>query len=97
LAAGARFLIVENIGDIDNEDGPDAWKSTGGVDFVAKENDIIQWSGTQWQVIFEAAQSEDILVYQTNIYTGVQYKWDGVSWTKSFEGEYEEGSWRLRL
>jgi len=97
VSSGTRYLIIENIGDNINVDGPDAWKSTSGADFVAKENDIIQWNGSQWQVVFDAAQSEEVLAYQTNIYTGVQYKWDGVSWTKSFEGEYKEGSWRLRL
>jgi hypothetical protein len=97
ITAGRRYLIIENIGDVDNEDGPDGWKSTGGADFVAKENDIVEWTGSAWAVIFNAAQSEDTLIYQTNIYTGVQYKWDGLAWTKSFEGEYREGGWRLRL
>ena len=82
-----------------NDDGPDAWKNADDTDFIAKANDIIEWNGTQWSVIFAAVDNQDSLVpvYQTNIYTRVQYKWDGVSWTKSFEGEYEEGSWRLRL
>jgi len=97
VTAGRRYLIIENIGDLDNEDGPDGWKSTSGVDFVAKENDIVEWTGSAWSVIFNAAQSADTLIYQTNIYTGVQYKWDGLAWTKSFEGEYREGGWRLRL
>ena len=97
IPAIAWNIIIENIGDIDNEDGPDGWKSVTGNDFVAKENDIVEWTGSTWAVIFNAAQSEDTLIYQTNIYTGVQYKWDGLSWTKSFEGEYREGGWRLRL
>ena len=82
-----------------NEDGPDGWKSVSGADFVAKENDIIEWSGSTWVVIFNAASNQDPPdpVYQTNIYTRVQYKWDGLAWTKSFEGEYREGGWRLRL
>jgi hypothetical protein len=39
------------------------------------------------------------LLYQTNIYNGkrVQYCWNGVSWVKSFEGEYRAGTWRLVL
>lgn len=102
-SAGTRYLIVESIGDAGNEDGADAWKNSNGSDLVAKENDIIQWSGTAWQVIFVAANHVDngqdavSPVYQTNIYTGVQYKWDGLAWTKSFEGVYRDGSWRLRL
>ena len=80
-----------------SQDGPDAWKSTGGDDFYAKENDIIEWDGSQWTVIFEAAQNDDQIIYQTNIYTGVQYKWNGISWVKSFEGEYKAGQWRIVL
>ena len=99
IVTGRRYLIVENIGDVINDDGPDAWKSTTGVDFVAKENDIIEYTGTTWTIVFAAADhQEDVSpTYQTNIYTGVQYKWDGIAWTKSFEGEYKEGGWRLRL
>ena len=97
VVAGDRFLIVEDIGDLANSDGPDAWKSTGGADFYAKANDIIEWSGSQWNVIFEAAQEPDTLIYQTNIYTGVQYMWNGVYWAKAFEGDYPKGQWRIEL
>ena len=101
---GTRYLIIEGIGattdlgyKLTNQDGPDAWKSTSGEDFYAMENDIIEWDGSKWNVIFEAAQNDDQIIYQTNIYTGVQYKWNGVSWVKSFEGEYKAGEWRLVL
>jgi len=97
LVAGIRYLLVEDIGDAGNADGADAWKSTLGVDFIAKANDIIEWDGAQWHVIFEAAQKDSVIVYQTNKYTEVQYKWNGVSWVKSFEGEYKAGTWRLEL
>lgn len=99
VVAGDRFLIVEDIGDIINEDGPDAWKSTSGDDFYAKANDIIEWDGSQWNVIFNAAQEPDTLIYQTNIYKspGIQYVWNGVMWAKSFDGDYKVGQWRLEL
>jgi len=97
VVAGDRFLIIEDIGDPINQDGPDAWKSTSGVDFYAVANDIIEWTGTQWNVIFDSAQETDAMVWQTNIYTGVQYLWNGVSWVKSFEGDYRAGQWRLVL
>jgi len=80
-----------------NEDGPDAWKNLDGSDFIADANDIIEWDGNKWHVIFSAKESTDKLIYQTNIFTLVQYKWNGVSWTKSFEGEYKRGNWRLSL
>lgn len=97
LAAGRRYLIIEDIGSEINTDGADAWKSTTSVDFVAKANDIIEWSGTQWKVIFNSTQETDTMVWQTNIYTGVQYLWNGVSWVKSFEGEYKAGQWKIEL
>ena len=80
-----------------NEDGPNAWKNADDSDFIANTNDIIEWDGSKWQVIFNAAATTDSLIYLTNIYTNVQYKWDGVSWRKSFEGEYPRGTWRLEL
>jgi len=95
--AGRRYLLVDDIGSADNDDGADAWKGTNDSDLVAFANDIIEWTGTQWNVIFDSNQKNDILIYQTNIYTGVQYKWDGVAWTKSFEGEYKAGLWRIEL
>jgi hypothetical protein len=97
VVAGDRFLIIEDIGDIINQDGADGWKSNSGTDLIAKANDIIEWTGEEWTVIFDAAQEADTLIYQTNIYSGVQYVWNGVMWAKSFEGEYRKGQWRIEL
>jgi hypothetical protein len=97
LAAGRRYLIIEDIGSEINVDEADAWKSTANVDFVAHANDIIEWSGSAWRVIFNSVQETDTMIWQTNIYTGVQYLWNGVSWVKSFEGEYKAGEWTIEL
>jgi hypothetical protein len=97
ISAGRRYLLIEDIGDADNTDGADAWKNTDNSDLVAKANDIIEWDGTQWNVIFDSVQESDTMVWQTNIYTGVQYLWNGVSWVKSYEGEYGTGQWRIVL
>lgn len=85
-----------------NEEGPNAWKndvadSNGSFDFIANTNDIIEWDGSRWNVVFDSTIRNDVPVYLTNIYTNVQYKWDGISWRKSFEGEYSRGTWRLEL
>ena len=80
-----------------NEDGPDAWKNDDSSDFIAAANDVIEWDGEAWQVVFSAAENQDLLIYLTNIFTGTQYKWNGVNWAKSFEGEYRRGDWRLEL
>ena len=96
VAEGIRYLILNPIGDTINAVGPTAWKNGDGSDFIAKENDIIQWNGLKWNVIFPASTVTDI-VYTRNLKTGTQYKWDGEIWTKSFDGEYVAGMWRLSL
>ena len=97
--AGLRLLIL---GDINNSDsvgdiaytGPSAWKNADDSDFVAGANDIIEWDGTEWHVVFDASATEDV-TYITNLNTSVQYKWTGEEWLLSFEGEYRNGTWRI--
>jgi hypothetical protein len=91
-STGDRLLIIEDIGSEDNTVPATAWGN-----LVAHANDIIEWDGTQWNVIFDSNQESDTMVWQTNIYTGVQFKWVGNAWVKSFEGEYLAGQWRIEL
>lgn len=96
---GTRYLILEDINQdhaLPNYSGPTAWKNSTGTDFVAYANDIIEWSGTNWSVIFSSA-TVAATTYITNSYTGIQYKWDEGHWSKSFEGLYNNWSWRLVL
>ena len=90
-----RYLILEDISSTD-ADGPSAWKNNDGTDVVASANDIIQWNGVKWDIIFNSAEVTDI-VYITNSYTGTQYKWDDGQWSKSIDGMYYPGEWRLVL
>jgi hypothetical protein len=76
--------------------GPDAWKNSNGSDTHIKANSIIEWNGSRWTMIFDPDEF-DTNIFITNLRTGIQYKWDGVQWLKSFEGEYLPGSWRLTL
>lgn len=80
-----------------NEDGPDAWKNLDGSDALAEANDIVEWDGTKWVVVFSSQENVDSIKYQMNFYTRTQYKWNGVEWVKSFEGEYKRGKWRIDL
>jgi hypothetical protein len=91
-----RILLLGPIGDPDNTDGADAWKNSDNSDFVADANDIVEWDGSQWHIVFDASESDDF-VYTTNLNTGVQYKYDTGEWILSFEGEYPNGSWRLNF
>jgi hypothetical protein len=99
--SGTRYLILENINVVPEfgqlgYDGPDAWKNSDNTDFRAHANDIIQWDGTSWSVIFDSMATTDV-VYITNSYTGVQYKWESGSWSKSYEGVYDKNAWRMIL
>lgn len=80
-----------------NDDGPDAWKNANGSDFIAEENDVIEWDGSKWNVMFDASENKDQIIYLTNIFTNTQYVWNGVNWGKSFEGVYRKGNWYLEL
>lgn len=77
-----------------DEDGPDAWKNADGTDFAAFANDIVEWDGLRWHVVFEASAAEGT-TYTTNLNTGTQYKFENGEWILSFEGEYPVGTWRL--
>lgn len=92
---GLRLILLgQGIGDIDNVDGADAWKNSNGTDFVAGVNDIVEWNGTSWTIVFDASEADSI-IYTTNLNTGVQYKFDAGEWLLSYEGEYPKGSWRI--
>lgn len=98
---GTRYLILEDINinnSVENPDyqGPNAWKNNDDTDFQAHANDIIEWDGAQWNIIFNSQTSTNV-VYITNSYTGIQYKWFQNSWSKSFEGVYDKKLWRLVL
>lgn len=91
---GDRYLILNSIGNEANSSGPAAWKSTSNVDFYANANDIIEYNGAAWTVVFDSA-TETSTSYVTNLTTGIQYKWKDGIWTKSYEGFYPAGSWSL--
>ncbi len=94
-----RVLILNPIGNSTNTDGPDAWKNTNGTDFVAQANDIIEWDGTKWHVVFDASANDSStdVVYITNLTTSKQYRWNNTEWLLSVDGEYPRGTWRLAL
>ncbi len=96
LTPGLRLLVLGKIGNSINNDGADGWKEAASPfeDLVAGENDIIEYDGNKWHVIFDAASATDA-IYITNLATGSQYKFTGEFWTKSYEGEWSQGQWML--
>jgi hypothetical protein len=106
---GKRLLLLKDIGSADNFDedtnlqsGPKAWAgTTANSDLVAGANDIVEWNGTNWQIIFDASANpvtanNFVTTYITNLNTGIQYKWNGTEWLLSFEGEYRKGTWKIQ-
>lgn len=85
-ATGQRYLITEDI----SKTGYANWN----VD--ASENDIIEYNGTDWTVVFDASTITSVQ-YVENSYTSKQYKWYQGSWISSYEGVYNPGYWRLLL
>ena len=101
VAAGTRYLILNDINNTvqfgtPGYTGPNAWKNNNGDDFQAFANDIIEWNGDSWQVIFSSVDHTDV-IYITNSYTNTQYKWENGAWSKSYEGVYDAALWRLIL
>ena len=97
LTGNPRILLLGGIGSEINEDGADAWKNANNTDFIAEANDIVEWDGSRWHVVFDASDfdSSQTIIYTTNLNTGVQYKYVEGEWLLSFEGEYPNGAWRL--
>jgi hypothetical protein len=93
---GTRYLLTNDIGSGANTDGPDAWKGTDNSDLVAHANDIIEFDGTTWNVVFDSQEITSI-EYVSNLTTSLQYKWTGSRWVRSYEGEYKAGRWSLVL
>ncbi len=98
------MLLLGSIGSTSNTDGADAWKNTDNSDFVAGANDIIEYTGTNWHIVFDASADKliynDVVIttlYTTNLNTGVQYYWDGDQWLLSVDGEYAKGDWTINL
>ena len=90
-AAGTRYLILQDIGSANNTVPAADWGLV-----VAQANDIIEYTGSQWQVVFEASAATSVQ-FVTNVTTGIQYRWTGSTWVKSYEGLYPGGEWSLVL
>lgn len=93
---GQRYLLTEDTGSEDNLAPAAAWVGENGRPLIASANDIIEYTGNYWKVVFRAA-GQYAGQYVTNITTGIQYEWNGESWVKSYQGIYPGGTWSLVL
>jgi hypothetical protein len=95
-ASGVRLLLLGDIGNTDAVEGAVAWKNNDNTNFVASANDIIEWDGAKWIIVFDASESATI-TYTTNLNTSIQYRYADGSWLLSIDGEYPVGTWRIDL
>ena len=99
VPAPTRYLLTEATGSWSGT-SPTAWGwEVGGQPqpLVANANDIIEYDGTRWIVVFDSASSPDNNQYVANLTTEIQYRWTGDAWVKSYQGLYKGGLWTLVL
>jgi len=98
-AAGQRYLFTQTTGSYANPGltNPDSWSGTDGQPLVANANDIVEYDGSRWAVVFDSTTSPANMQYVTNITTELQYRWTGSAWVKSYQGLYPGGQWTLVL
>ena len=94
-AVGQRYLLVDNIGFAGDDESAEAWRGTGGEELVADKDDVVEYDGTQWNVVFDASESVGEVHYLTNLTTEIQYAWASTRWVKSYDGEYLAGTWQV--
>lgn len=79
---GDRWLLMSN--------SPSTWGVT------ANRNDIIEYNGSGWNVVFDS-KSVSTKEYVQNLKSDDQLEWTGTEWVNSHEGIYNPGFWRLYL
>jgi hypothetical protein len=98
-AVGQRYLFTQATGSYSNPGltNPEIWTGVNGQPLVAMANDIVEYDGARWNVVFDSTSSPASMQYVTNITTELQYRWTGSAWVKSYQGLYPGGQWTLVL
>ena len=93
-ANGDRYLIIDQIGDSTATVQSSTWGT-----LIASVGDIIEYNTAQskWLKVFDASHPDSTLHYVTNQNTGIQYRFNGTEWFKSYEGIYTQGKWTIIL
>jgi len=80
IPAGTRYLILDDVNNSENVgsnitrptfypyDGPDAWKNLDGSDPVLPVNSIIEWTGSEWEVLIKQWQASQLPYDNTVVY-----------------------------
>lgn len=93
-ANGDRYLVINDVGDSTASFQSQTWGT-----LVASVGDIIEYNSTtsKWNVAFDASNPDSTQHYVTNLNTGIQYRFNGTEWVKSYEGVYTQGNWTIVL
>jgi hypothetical protein len=99
IPIGVRLLLLDNINEFEvgRVGADDAWINMDPDYTTVVANSIIEWNGSNWTVSFDPGTQGNTLAYVQHLSTFVQYRWDGLQWLRSFEGDYDVGYWRLQL
>jgi len=91
---GDRYLVINDVGDSTASFQSSTWGT-----LVASVGDIIEYNSTtsKWNVAFDASNPDSTQHYVTNLNTGIQYRFNGTEWVKSYEGVYTAGNWSIVL
>ena len=91
---GDRYLVINDVGD-----STASFQSANWGTLVASVGDIIEYNGStsKWNVAFDASNPDSTQHYVTNQNTGIQYRFNGTEWVKSYEGVYTQGNWSIVL
>src|SRR5262249_34455066 len=73
---------------------PGVANSPWGPTIVAYPNDIIEFNGISWIVVFDS-RNTTVDNYVMNNSNGSQYKFNGKFWEYTYYGKYQEGYWRI--
>jgi hypothetical protein len=93
-ANGDRYLVINDVGD-----STASFQSSNWGTLVASVGDIIEYnsSTSKWNIAFDASNPDSTQHYVTNSNTGIQYRFNGTEWVKSYEGVYTQGNWSIVL
>ncbi len=91
---GDRYLVINDVGDSTASFQSSTWGT-----LVASVGDIIEYNSAtgKWNVAFDASNPDSTQHYVTNLNTGIQYRFNGTEWVKSYEGVYRAGNWSIVL
>lgn len=92
---GQRYLLLNDIGASQDDELAPAWNFGG--ETLARAQDIIEYTGTVWQVAFDSQAPGTNTQYVSNLTTGRQYRFQDAVWVRGWEGEYAALNWRLVL